>query len=153
MRCLPAAGFTPSLSAAVTGPRGILATGCRAGNFSTPASLANIVASSAKERRAGRGGSAGRSDRGSFTVVFPHGLPDPSPKLADLRSGLAVRRELGDAKAGAERILVVDALYDVGERQRAGRMQRQCGLADAAAARRRLVEHEGEWLAEFANGA
>src|SRR5580698_10739967 len=123
-------------------PRNGLTAGCRDGNFSTTASLASSAARSVNERRAGRGASAGRSDRGVLMVIRLHGLrlhglPDPSPQLADLRGGLAVGRELGDAKAGAKRILMVDALHDIGQREPTGRMQRHRRLADAAAARRR----------------
>ena len=104
----------------VAGPCGTLATGCRDGNFSTTASLAKIAASSANERRAARGTAQPAALTGARSWSFDSMVcADPSPQLADLRSGLAVGRELGDAKAGAQCILVVDALDDIGERERA----------------------------------
>jgi hypothetical protein len=79
----------------------------------------------------GRRGLTGRSDLCLFTDnrLRLHSFPNVLPKAEDLLRGKPVRSELRDPKPGAERILMVIALYNIRERQHSGRVQRCGGLA------------------------
>ena len=60
------------------------------------------------------------------------------------RPGVPVGSELGDTQACSERILVIVALDDVGEREYSQRVERRRGFTEAIAARSRLVEGHGK---------
>ena len=105
------------------------------------ASLWSDAASSAIERRIGRRGLTCRSDWYLFTdnrLRF-HSFPNELPQAKDLLCGRSIGSELRNTKPGAERILMVIALYNIRQRQHSGRVQRGGGFADAKTAGRRLV--------------
>jgi hypothetical protein len=53
-----------------------------------------------------------------------HSFPNELPKAKNLLRGKPVGSELRNPKPGAERILMVIALYNIRERQNSGRVQR-----------------------------
>ena len=75
-----------------------------------------------------------------------HALLEPGPQTADFLGGRAGRVELRDALPDPDRVLVVVAHDDVHVRQDAEHGEAVGGVADAVAARRRLVQDEGELL-------
>ena len=119
------------------------------------ASLWSDAASSAIDRRIGRRGLTCRSDWYLLTdnrLRF-HSFPNELPKVENLLRGKPVGSELRNPKPGAERILMVIALYNIRECQHSGRVQRCGGLAEPIAAGWRLIEDESKWFAKFTNGA
>src|SRR3954453_22866406 len=71
---------------------------------------------------------------------------DPGPQAADFTRRLPAWIELGDALPHADRILMIVARHDVDVRQDAQHREPVGCVADAVAARGRLVEHESEAL-------
>src|SRR3954454_12185929 len=121
------------------------------GELSSMAQLADAV-SSTRERRARRISLRGRI---GVLLMFNRSInkffQNPAPQFGGFLRGSSVLRKFGDTQANPERVLMVIALSDIGNRKHAERVERCCSFAQSAAARWRLIEDEGKSAVERAN--